>query len=89
MNKHKETAAMKKLEKELKEEKQAELKRRREVTLERKKIAEEKQRLEEAKALVRQHHVILSLAFRLKILFYRWVLERRLECAEKRVVQRK
>ncbi|PAV22282.1 Cgr1 family [Pyrrhoderma noxium] len=52
MEKDKAAAAMKKLERELKEEKQAELKRRREVTMERKKIAEEKQRLEEAKALM-------------------------------------
>lgn len=42
--------AVKKLEKELKDEKQAELMRRREVTKERKKAAEEKRRLEEDKA---------------------------------------
>ncbi|RDB29411.1 rRNA-processing protein CGR1 [Hypsizygus marmoreus] len=42
--------AIKKLQTELKEEKQAEIQRRREVTMERKKAAEERQRLEEAKA---------------------------------------
>ncbi|KAF5311854.1 hypothetical protein D9619_003137 [Psilocybe cf. subviscida] len=42
--------AIKKLQDELKEEKQAELQRRREITKERKQMAEEKRRLEEAKA---------------------------------------
>ncbi|KAF9244575.1 hypothetical protein BU15DRAFT_71543 [Melanogaster broomeanus] len=42
--------AIKKLETELKEEKQAEKQRRRETTLERKKAAEERRRLEEDKA---------------------------------------
>ena len=52
MRKTKERAAMKKLEAELKEEKQAEIRRRREITEERKKAAEERQRLEEDKAKV-------------------------------------
>ncbi|KAG6878637.1 hypothetical protein C0993_001160 [Termitomyces sp. T159_Od127] len=42
--------ATKKLEAELKEEKQAEIQRRRQITQERKKAAEERQRLEEDKA---------------------------------------
>ncbi|KAH8120214.1 hypothetical protein DFH11DRAFT_1722056 [Phellopilus nigrolimitatus] len=50
MEKTQREASMKKLEAELKEEKQAEFKRRREVTLERKKAAEDRQRLEEDKA---------------------------------------
>ncbi|KAJ3569427.1 hypothetical protein NP233_g5051 [Leucocoprinus birnbaumii] len=52
MEKTKKEQAIKKLEQELKDEKQAELQRRREVALERKKAAEEKRRLEEAKAKV-------------------------------------
>ncbi|KAF5355807.1 hypothetical protein D9756_004081 [Leucocoprinus leucothites] len=50
MEKTKKAQAIKKLQQELKDEKQAELQRRREATLERKKAAEEKRRLEEAKA---------------------------------------
>ncbi|PPQ67055.1 hypothetical protein CVT25_005656 [Psilocybe cyanescens] len=50
MQKIQKALAIKKLENELKEEKQAELQRRREVTTERKRIAEDKRRLEEAKA---------------------------------------
>ncbi|KIM47881.1 hypothetical protein M413DRAFT_212412 [Hebeloma cylindrosporum] len=50
MQKTQKALAIKKLETELKEEKQAELQRRREVTKERKQAAEEKRRLEEAKA---------------------------------------
>ncbi|KAI5123558.1 hypothetical protein M0805_003377 [Coniferiporia weirii] len=50
MKEKKKKDAMKKLETELKEEKQAELKRRKEITQERKKAAEERQRLEEDKA---------------------------------------
>ncbi|PPQ67042.1 hypothetical protein CVT26_009939 [Gymnopilus dilepis] len=50
MAKTQKAQAIKKLEVELKEEKQAELQRRREVTKERKLAAEEKRRLEEAKA---------------------------------------
>lgn len=53
MEKTKREVAVKKLEIELKEEKQAEFKRRREITMERKKAAEERQRLEEDKAKVR------------------------------------
>ncbi|KAF4623408.1 hypothetical protein D9613_002106 [Agrocybe pediades] len=49
MQKTQKALAIKKLETELKEEKQAEIQRRREVTMERKRIAEEKRRLEEAK----------------------------------------
>ena len=52
MEKQKRDAAVKKLEVELKDEKQAEARRRREVTQERKRIAEEKKRLEEEKAKV-------------------------------------
>lgn len=52
MRKTKELAAMRKLEAELKEEKQAEIRRRREITEERKKAAEERQRLEEDKVKV-------------------------------------
>ncbi|TDL28589.1 hypothetical protein BD410DRAFT_811677 [Rickenella mellea] len=50
MEKTKREAAVKKLQAEMKEEKQSELARRREVTMERKKALEEKKRLEEAKA---------------------------------------
>jgi len=50
MQKTQKALSIKKLQTELREEKQAELKRRREVTAERKKAAEEKRRLEEAKA---------------------------------------
>lgn len=50
MEETKKAAAIKKLQTELKEEKQAEFTRRREITLERRKAAEERQRLEEAKA---------------------------------------
>ncbi|KAH9898088.1 Cgr1 family-domain-containing protein [Cubamyces lactineus] len=50
MEKTKKEQAIKKLQAELKQEKQDEIKRRREITLERKKAAEERQRLEEAKA---------------------------------------
>jgi len=50
MKKTQKALSIKKLEAELREEKQAEFKRRREVTAERKKVAEEKRRLEEAKA---------------------------------------
>ncbi|KAI0331959.1 hypothetical protein GY45DRAFT_536750 [Cubamyces sp. BRFM 1775] len=53
MEKTKKEQAIKKLQAELKQEKQDEIKRRREITLERKKAAEERQRLEEAKAKVR------------------------------------
>ncbi|KAF9015511.1 hypothetical protein BDQ17DRAFT_1341198 [Cyathus striatus] len=48
--KEKKAAAIKKLQIELKDEKQAEIQRRREITLERKNAADEKRRLEEAKA---------------------------------------
>ncbi|KAJ3548327.1 hypothetical protein NMY22_g1308 [Coprinellus aureogranulatus] len=50
MEKTQKEQAIKKLQAELKEEKQAEIQRRKEITLERKKIAEEKRRIEEAKA---------------------------------------
>ncbi|KAF8912995.1 hypothetical protein CPB84DRAFT_1742410 [Gymnopilus junonius] len=50
MAKAQKALAIKKLQSELKDEKQAELQRRREVTKERKQAAEEKRRLEEAKA---------------------------------------
>lgn len=55
MEKTKRQDAIKKLEKELKDEKAAEITRRREITLERKKAAEERQRIEEAKAQVCTH----------------------------------
>ncbi|KIM75344.1 hypothetical protein PILCRDRAFT_827243 [Piloderma croceum F 1598] len=47
MDKSKKELAIKKLQTELKEEKQAEITRRREITLERKKAADERRRLEE------------------------------------------
>jgi len=50
MEKATKAQAIKKLQAELKEEKQAEIQRRREVTLERKKAAEERKRAEELKA---------------------------------------
>ncbi|KAJ3491074.1 hypothetical protein NLI96_g1006 [Meripilus lineatus] len=50
MEKTKKAKAIKLLQTELKEEKQAEKQRRREITLERKKAAEERRRLEEEKA---------------------------------------
>ncbi|KAG7450658.1 uncharacterized protein BT62DRAFT_1001456 [Guyanagaster necrorhizus] len=50
MEKAKKAMSIKKLEKELKDEKQAELTRRKEITLERRKAAEERRRLEEEKA---------------------------------------
>ncbi|EPQ60539.1 hypothetical protein GLOTRDRAFT_135211 [Gloeophyllum trabeum ATCC 11539] len=50
MEKAKREQAMKKLQAELKEEKQAEIARRREITQERKKMAEERQRAEDLKA---------------------------------------
>ncbi|KAI0080264.1 hypothetical protein K474DRAFT_1657972 [Panus rudis PR-1116 ss-1] len=50
MEKTKKEKAMKALQKELKEEKEAEIRRRREITLERKRAAEEKKRIEEEKA---------------------------------------
>ncbi|OBZ78741.1 hypothetical protein A0H81_00873 [Grifola frondosa] len=50
MEKTKKEQAIKKLQAELRDEKQAEITRRKEITLERKKAAEERQRLEEAKA---------------------------------------
>ncbi|KAG6911536.1 hypothetical protein DXG01_011838 [Tephrocybe rancida] len=50
MRKTQQAIAIKKLEAELREEKQAEFQRRRQVTQERKKAAEERQRLEEDKA---------------------------------------
>ncbi|KAK0464957.1 Cgr1 family-domain-containing protein [Desarmillaria tabescens] len=50
MEKAKKAMSIKKLEKELKEEKQAEITRRKEITSERRKAAEEKRRLEEEKA---------------------------------------
>ncbi|KAF5384928.1 hypothetical protein D9615_001407 [Tricholomella constricta] len=50
MRKTQQALAIKKLQTELREEKQAEIQRRRQVTHERKKAAEERQRLEEAKA---------------------------------------
>ncbi|KAG5647609.1 hypothetical protein DXG03_008962 [Asterophora parasitica] len=50
MRKTQQALAIKKLQTELKEEKEAEIKRRREVTQERKKAAEERRRLEEDKA---------------------------------------
>ncbi|KDR85335.1 hypothetical protein GALMADRAFT_54227 [Galerina marginata CBS 339.88] len=50
MQKTQKALAIKKLQNELKDEKQAEFQRRREITMERKKAAEEKRRLEEAKA---------------------------------------
>ncbi|KAJ8083845.1 hypothetical protein PM082_002611 [Marasmius tenuissimus] len=50
MEQTKKALAVKKLQQELKDEKQAEKDRRREITLERRKAAEEKQRLEEDKA---------------------------------------
>lgn len=57
MEKTKREAAVKKLERELKEEKKADIIRRREITQERKKAAEERQRLEEDKAKVRMSSV--------------------------------
>ncbi|KAJ4499495.1 hypothetical protein C8R41DRAFT_814211 [Lentinula lateritia] len=50
MEQTKRSLAIKKVEKELKDEKVAEVTRRREVTLERRRVAEEKHRLEEDKA---------------------------------------
>ncbi|KIP12474.1 hypothetical protein PHLGIDRAFT_61806 [Phlebiopsis gigantea 11061_1 CR5-6] len=50
MQKTQKAKSIKMLEANLKEEKQAEIKRRREITLERKKAAEERRRLEEDKA---------------------------------------
>ncbi|KAF8481124.1 hypothetical protein DFH94DRAFT_793620 [Russula ochroleuca] len=50
MEKASKAQAIKKLQTELKEEKQAEMQRRREVTLERRKAAEERKRAEELKA---------------------------------------
>ncbi|KIY66166.1 hypothetical protein CYLTODRAFT_378168 [Cylindrobasidium torrendii FP15055 ss-10] len=50
MQKTKVAQAIKKVELELKEEKQAEITRRKEVTIERKKAAEDRRRLEEEKA---------------------------------------
>ncbi|KAF8973879.1 hypothetical protein BDZ97DRAFT_1912334 [Flammula alnicola] len=50
MQKTQKALAIKKLQAELKEEKQAEFQRRRAITMERKQHAEEKRRLEEAKA---------------------------------------
>ncbi|KAH9847404.1 Cgr1 family-domain-containing protein [Lenzites betulinus] len=50
MEKTKKEQAMKKLQAELKQDKKDDIKRRRDITLERKKAAEERQRLEEAKA---------------------------------------
>ncbi|PBL01207.1 hypothetical protein ARMGADRAFT_1073507 [Armillaria gallica] len=50
MEKAKKAMSIKKLEKELKEEKQAEITRRKDITLERRKAAEERRRLEEEKA---------------------------------------
>ncbi|KDQ63404.1 hypothetical protein JAAARDRAFT_169199 [Jaapia argillacea MUCL 33604] len=50
MEKTKKEMAIKKLQTELKDEKQAEVTRRREITLERKKAAEERRRAEEMKA---------------------------------------
>ncbi|KAJ3721540.1 hypothetical protein C8R42DRAFT_721124 [Lentinula raphanica] len=50
MEQTKKALAIKKLEKEMKDEKTAEVTRRREVTLERRRVAEEKRRLEEDKA---------------------------------------
>ncbi|KAF8271452.1 hypothetical protein EI94DRAFT_1720621 [Lactarius quietus] len=50
MEKATKAQAIKKLQTELKEEKQAEIQRRREVTLERRKAAEERQRAEELKS---------------------------------------
>ncbi|KAF9475623.1 hypothetical protein BDN70DRAFT_996291 [Pholiota conissans] len=50
MQKTQKALAIKKLQTELREEKQAELQRRRDITLERRQRAEEKNRLEEAKA---------------------------------------
>ncbi|CAA7259927.1 unnamed protein product [Cyclocybe aegerita] len=52
MAKTQKALAIKKLQTELKDEKQAELQRRREITKERKEAAEERRRLEEAKAQV-------------------------------------
>ncbi|KAF7436673.1 rRNA-processing protein cgr1 [Pleurotus ostreatus] len=50
MEQAKKAQAIKRLQQELKDEKQAEIARRREITLQRKKAAEERQRLEEDKA---------------------------------------
>ncbi|KAF8349769.1 hypothetical protein F5887DRAFT_399532 [Amanita rubescens] len=50
MEQTKKASAVKKLQTELKEEKDAEKRRRREITLERKQAAEEKRRIEEEKA---------------------------------------
>ncbi|KAF4573048.1 rRNA-processing protein cgr1 [Pleurotus pulmonarius] len=50
MEQAKKAQAIKRLQQELKDEKQAEITRRREITLQRKKAAEERQRLEEDKA---------------------------------------
>ncbi|KAK7468756.1 hypothetical protein VKT23_003258 [Stygiomarasmius scandens] len=50
MEQTKKTLAIKKLEQELKDEKQAEINRRLEITRERRKAAEERQRLEQEKA---------------------------------------
>ncbi|KAF5323571.1 hypothetical protein D9611_005781 [Ephemerocybe angulata] len=52
MDKTKKEQAIKKLQAELRDEKQAEYERRKEVTLERKRIAEEKRRIEEAKLMM-------------------------------------
>jgi rRNA-processing protein CGR1 len=54
MDMTKKAHAIKKLQREMKEEKKAEIVRKKQITLERKKAAEERQRLEEAKAQVRK-----------------------------------
>jgi len=60
MEKTKKARAIKMLQVELKEEKQAEVQRRRQITQERKRAAEEKKRIEEEKAKVRQSSVLHS-----------------------------
>lgn len=60
MEKTKKARAIKMLQVELQEEKQAEIQRRRQITQERKKAAEEKKRIEDEKAKVRQSSVLYS-----------------------------
>lgn len=59
MEKEKKARAIKMLQAELKDEKEAEMKRRREVTKERKQAAEERRRLEEDKAKVCRENLLL------------------------------
>src|SRR6266540_2052044 len=86
MEKTKKARAIKMLQVELKEEKQAEIQRRREITQERKKAAEEKQRIEEEKAKVRQSLVLPSC---ISSCSYRWVLEKQQDSVARWVEQRR